>query len=187
MTSARVAGFPNRATSHRAVLVLPLRDGKASAGWVTALPRTGNKGKLADAGAQHKVIFQRYQQPCAAQARATKCTENARPEARNTQLTVDAACNEKRGVRVDRRPRLREAEIANIPFMAARFATLTGALRRCSSLVWLATRRYERLALHPASPPKNVILTISASLTGLSSEDRKAFATVESNVARGCR
>ena len=59
---------------------------------------------------------------------------------------------------------LREAEKANIPFVAARFATLTGALRRCSSLVWLATRRSERLALHPASAPKNGILTISASL-----------------------
>ncbi len=55
---------------------------------------------------------------------------------------------------------LREAEKANIPFVAA----LAGALRRCSSLVWLATRRSERLALHPASAPKNGILTISASL-----------------------
>ena len=45
---------------------------------------------------------------------------------------------------------LREAEKANIPFLAA----LAGALRRCSSLVWLATRRSERLALHPASAPK---------------------------------
>ena len=58
---------------------------------------------------------------------------------------------------------LREAEKANIPFLAA----LVGALRRCSSLVWLATRRSERLALHPASAPKNGILTISASLNGL--------------------
>ena len=56
---------------------------------------------------------------------------------------------------------LREAEIANIPFVAA----LPGALRRCSSLVWLATRRSERLALHPASAPKNGILVISASLS----------------------
>ena len=55
---------------------------------------------------------------------------------------------------------LREAEIANIPFLAA----LAGALRRCSLLVWLATRRSERLALHPASAPKNGILVISASL-----------------------
>ena len=57
---------------------------------------------------------------------------------------------------------LREAEKANIPFVAA----LPGALRRCSSLVWLATRRSERLALHPASAPKNGILTFSASLEG---------------------
>ena len=55
---------------------------------------------------------------------------------------------------------VREAEKANIPFVAA----LAGALRRCSSLVWLATRRSERLALHPASAPKNGILAISASL-----------------------
>ena len=55
----------------------------------------------------------------------------------------------------------REAEIANSPFLAA----LAGALRRCSSLVWLATRRSERLALHPASAPKNGILAISASLS----------------------
>ena len=56
---------------------------------------------------------------------------------------------------------VREAEKTNIPFMAA----LPGALRRCSSLVWLATLRSERLALHPASAPKNGILTISASLS----------------------
>ncbi len=58
---------------------------------------------------------------------------------------------------------LREAEKANIPFLAA----LAGALRRCSSLVWLATLRSERLALHPASAPKNGILAISASLRGV--------------------
>ena len=57
---------------------------------------------------------------------------------------------------------VREAEKANIPFVAA----LPGALRRCSSLVWLATRLSERLALHPASAPKNGILAISASLSG---------------------
>ena len=56
---------------------------------------------------------------------------------------------------------VREAEIANIPFVAA----LPGALQRCSSLVWLATRRSERLALHPASAPKNSTLAISASPT----------------------
>ena len=56
---------------------------------------------------------------------------------------------------------LREAEKANIPFLAA----LPGALRRCSSLVWLATLRSERLALNPASAPKNGILAISASLS----------------------
>ncbi len=56
---------------------------------------------------------------------------------------------------------LREAEIANIPFLTA----LAGALRRCSSLVWLATRRSERLALHPASTAKNGTLLISASLS----------------------
>ena len=55
---------------------------------------------------------------------------------------------------------LRDAEIANIPFLAA----LAGALRRCSSLVWLATRRSERLALHPASTAKNGTLRITASL-----------------------
>ena len=47
---------------------------------------------------------------------------------------------------------LRGAEKANIPFLAA----LPGALRRCSSRVWLATRRSERLALYPASAPKTV-------------------------------
>jgi hypothetical protein len=31
---------------------------------------------------------------------------------------------------------------------------LTGALLRCSFLVWLATRRSQRLALHPATTPK---------------------------------
>ena len=56
---------------------------------------------------------------------------------------------------------LREAEIANIPSLTA----LAGALRRCSSLVWLATRRSERLALHPASTAKNGTLLISASRT----------------------
>ena len=53
-----------------------------------------------------------------------------------------------------------DAEIANIPFLTA----LTGALRRCSSLVWLATPHSERLALHPASTAKNGSLAISASL-----------------------
>lgn len=48
----------------------------------------------------------------------------------------------------------------NIPFVAA----LTGALLRCSSLVWLATLHSERLALHPDSTPKNGILAISAYL-----------------------
>ena len=56
--------------------------------------------------------------------------------------------------------KVREAKKSNIPFLAA----LAGALRRCSSLVWFATRRSERLALHPASAPKNGILTISAPL-----------------------
>ncbi len=56
---------------------------------------------------------------------------------------------------------VREAEKANIPFLAA----LPGALRRCSSLVWLATLRSECLALHPASAPKNGTLAISASLS----------------------
>ena len=65
---------------------------------------------------------------------------------------------------------LREAKKTNIPFMAA----LTGALRRCSSLVWLATRCSERLALHTASAPKNGILAISASLK-LFSIDQKRF------------
>ncbi len=55
---------------------------------------------------------------------------------------------------------LRDAEAANIPFSTA----LTGALRRCSSRVWPATPRSERLALHPASTAKNGTLTISASL-----------------------
>ncbi len=56
--------------------------------------------------------------------------------------------------------KLREAEKANTPFLTA----LPGALRRCYSLVWLNTQRSERLALHPASAPKNGILAISASL-----------------------
>jgi minor extracellular protease Epr len=74
----------------------------------------------------------------------------------------------------------RDAENANIPFLTA----LTGALRRCSSLMWRATRlsrihapaalvhpctsrHSERLALHPASTPQNGTLTISASLIAL--------------------
>ncbi len=55
---------------------------------------------------------------------------------------------------------LRDTETVNIPFSTA----LTGALRRCSSLVWPATPRSERLALHPASTAKNGTLTISVSL-----------------------
>ena len=55
---------------------------------------------------------------------------------------------------------LRDAEIANIPSLTA----LTGALRCCSSLVWLATPHSERLALHPASTAKNGTLAISAPL-----------------------
>ena len=62
----------------------------------------------------------------------------------------------------------KEAEIANIPFLAALSATLTGAMRGCASHVWLATRRSDRLALHLASAPKNRILVISASLGGAS-------------------
>ena len=56
---------------------------------------------------------------------------------------------------------LRDAETANIPFSTV----LTGALRRCPSLVWPATPRSERLALHPASTAKNGTLAISASLS----------------------
>jgi len=40
-----------------------------------------------------------------------------------------------------------DGEIANIPFMTA----LAGALRCCKTLMWLATCRVLRLALHPAS------------------------------------
>ena len=58
---------------------------------------------------------------------------------------------------------LRDAETANIPFMEA----LTGALRRCTSLVWPAKRHSVRLALHPASATKNGTSAISASLTRL--------------------
>ena len=46
---------------------------------------------------------------------------------------------------------LRDAETADVPFMAA----LTGALRRCTSLVCPATWRSARLALHPANAVKN--------------------------------
>ena len=56
---------------------------------------------------------------------------------------------------------LSDAETANIPILNAP----TGALRRRSSLVWLATRHLERRALHPLSTSKNGTLTISASLT----------------------
>ena len=63
---------------------------------------------------------------------------------------------------------LRDAEIANIPFLAA----LGVALRRCSSLVWLATRRSERLALHRASAAKNGTLLICASLNHRATEPR---------------
>ena len=56
---------------------------------------------------------------------------------------------------------LSEAEIAKIPFLTA----LAGALRRCSSLVWPATPRSSRLALHPASSVKKGSLLISASLS----------------------
>ena len=132
MKSVSVASIPTRPARparHHAVFVLPGRDGNASVRWVAALPRTGNKGKLADAGAQDKVMFHRHEQPCAAQARATNRTANVRHEVRTTQLMVDAACQEKRAVRVDRRPRV----------------------------------------------------------ASLGSEDRKAFAPVESDVARGCR
>ena len=59
---------------------------------------------------------------------------------------------------------LREAKKTNIRFLAA----LPGVLPRCSSFVWLATGRSERLALHPASALKNGILAISASLKNLS-------------------
>ena len=82
---------------------------------------------------------------------------------------------------------LREAEKANIPFVAARFATLTGALRRCSSLVWLATRRSERLALHPASAPKNGILTISASLKKAQIDSSPPMIACSQAVCAGCR
>jgi hypothetical protein len=51
-----------------------------------------------------------------------------------------------------------DAETANIPFLGA----LTGALRCCSSVVWLATLPSERLALHPVCISKNGTLTISA-------------------------
>ena len=77
---------------------------------------------------------------------------------------------------------LREAEKTNIPFLAA----LPGALRRCSSLVWLATRRSERLALHPASAPKNGILAISASLSkkfgGVNAVSELSFAASNAGV-----
>ena len=63
--------------------------------------------------------------------------------------------------KTDARTGFREAEKANIPFLAE----LPRALRRCSSLMWLVTLRSERLALHPASAPKNGLLAISASLT----------------------
>ena len=43
------------------------------------------------------------------------------------------------------------------------WTALTGALRRFSPLVWLATWRSERLALHPASTTKNGTSKISAS------------------------
>ena len=55
---------------------------------------------------------------------------------------------------------LRDAETADVPFMAA----LTGALRRCTSLVLPATWRSARLALHPASAAKNGTSAIYASL-----------------------
>jgi hypothetical protein len=57
---------------------------------------------------------------------------------------------------------LRDEETTNIPFVDA----LTGALRRCSSLMWPATQCSERLALHPASTSKNGTSVISSSLTG---------------------
>jgi len=44
-------------------------------------------------------------------------------------------------------------------------AALTGALRRCTSLVWLVTRRSARLAPHPASTTKNGTSAIPASLS----------------------
>jgi hypothetical protein len=55
---------------------------------------------------------------------------------------------------------LRDAETANILFLTA----LAGALLRCPSLMWLATLRSVRLALHPASTAKNGTLAIPASL-----------------------
>ena len=66
-----------------------------------------------------------------------------------------------RNSRTRRAHSLRESEIANIPFPAA----LAGALPRCSSLVWPATRHSSRLALHPAITTKNGTFAISDSLT----------------------
>ena len=56
---------------------------------------------------------------------------------------------------------LKETENFNVPFIDA----LTGALLRCLSLVWPATLRSKRLALHPASTPINGTLIISVSLS----------------------
>ena len=46
---------------------------------------------------------------------------------------------------------LREAEKANIPFLAA----LPGALPRCSSLVWLATPDFDTSEAHFLLTPSN--------------------------------
>jgi Domain of unknown function (DUF4124) len=93
---------------------------------IAALVEKGSQGVT---GVEIKAMVDRYEQQCAAQARAANAAENARNEARQKQLIVDEECKVKRRVLAERRPRL----------------------------------------------------------ASLSLEDQKAFAAVETDVARGCQ
>ena len=71
-----------------------------------ALSRIGKQGSCRDAQAKAKLIFQRHQLPCTAQAWATNGTETVHQRACHKQLIEGAASKEKREVPVDRRPPL---------------------------------------------------------------------------------
>ena len=148
MTSPQVARFPTRATSHRAAFALPPKIGKASARGMTARSRTGKKGSWGAAQAKAKVTLQRYEQPYAAQARATTGTDNARHEACHKQLIVGAAWKEKHVVPVEGNPRLtgfREAEVVKCRFWVRWRHAVQGAL----SAVWRATQARSGAAMRP--------------------------------------
>ncbi len=86
-------------------------------------------GAVGATEAEYQVIFRRYQQECAAQARAASAAEDATRVARQKKQVAEQECTAKRQVLAERRPRL----------------------------------------------------------ANLSSEDKKAFAAVEADVASTCR